>query len=282
MSTRLWWHQAMAMPERVTFYDEHPFDWVPPDPASPITATVSRALVDLIETLDANSVVLDIGCGPGRVLGHLAARQLRCIGVDRSRISMELAVSRYSRPGVVADNLALPLVDECADVVVSDGVIHHTGNPLAAFAENCRILKPNGQMYLAVYRPTGHYPWIYKYPGALIRAGLRHMWSTPLVTTFAQFPYFLVHFVRSRGRRTWSGARNLFYDYFITPHVAFLSRELVEEWCSQRGLRVSRYDENRGGNVHCFCLRKESRASISRGVDESASVNDMNVVARGA
>ncbi len=272
----------MDTPEQATFYDEHPFDWIPPDSSVPITATVSRALVDLIETLDHGATVFDIGCGPGRVLGQLAARRLRCFGLDRSRVSLKLAISRYKRPGIVADNLALPLADECADVVISDGVIHHTGNPSAAFAENCRILKPNGQMYLAVYKPSGRYPWLYRYPGAAIRAGLRHAWSKPFVTIFAQLPYYLVHFARSRGRRTWSGAQNLFYDYFITPHVAFLSRSLVEEWCSERGLRVSRYDENRGGNVHCFCLRKESRAGVPRNADESAGVNDMDVVARGA
>jgi hypothetical protein len=30
--------------------------------------------------------------------------------------------------------------------------------------------------------------------------------------------YYLVHLVKSRGRRTWHGAKSFFYDYIITPH----------------------------------------------------------------
>jgi hypothetical protein len=66
--------------------------------------------------------------------------------------------------------------------------------------------------------------------------------------------------VRSKGQRTWSGARNLFFDYFVTPRVAFLPRGVVEEWCAKQGVRVVLYDENRGGNVHSFCLAKEARS----------------------
>jgi SAM-dependent methyltransferase len=247
----------MGHTEPTTFYDQHPFDWAPFDASGAVDSFVSRALLELIENIETDSLVLDIGCGPGRVLGVLARRGIRCIGLDRSRVSVGLAAKRYHRPGVVADNLRLPFADGTANVVISDGVIHHTENPRAAFAENCRILKPGGRMYLAIYKDSGRYPWLYKYPGALIRVGLRNRWTTPL-TLLAQLPYYLVHFVRSRGRRTWAGAQNLFYDYFVTPRVAFLPREVVEEWCAREGAHVALYDENRGGNVHSFCLVKAS------------------------
>jgi SAM-dependent methyltransferase len=243
-------------PKPATFYDEYPFDWAPNGPQELLRAVVSPLLADLIENLEPKSLVLDVGCGPGRVLGFLARRGTRCIGVDRSRISLGLAMQRYSRPTVVADNLHLPFAGGSADVLISDGVIHHTEDPEAAFAENCRVLRPDGQMYLAVYKPFGHYPWIFKYPGALIRVATRHGWSQPLVTAFAQFPYFLVHYIRSRGRRTWAGAQNLFYDYFITPRVAFLSRAVVEDWCTKHGAHVAAYDENRAANVHSFHIVK--------------------------
>jgi len=254
----------MGSAERITFYDQHPFDWVAPDSTEAIHKVVSRPLIELIDGLDADSLVIDVGCGPGRVLGVLARRGVKCVGIDRSRVSVGLATQRYRKPGAVGDNLRLPFVDSCADVVISDGVIHHTEDPQAAFEENCRILKPSGQMYLAVYKPTGRYPWLYKYPGALIRAGLRNPLTRVLVTIFAQTPYFLVHFVRSRGRRTWAGAQNLFYDYFVTPRVAFLSRDVVESWCAKEGLRIVLYDANVGGNVHSFRLVKESTAPSGR------------------
>jgi SAM-dependent methyltransferase len=252
----------MESTEPVTFYDQHPFDWVPSDARESIRAVVSAPLVEWIETLDRAALVLDIGCGPGRVLGFLARRGIRCIGLDRSRVSVGLAVARYHRPGVVGDNLRLPFADAVADAVISDGVIHHTENPQAAFAENWRVLKPGGRMYLAVYKASGRYPWLYRYPGALIRAGLRHRWAEPLVVAFAQAPYFSIHFIRSKGRRTWTAARNLFYDYFVTPQVAFLPRGVVEGWCAEQGARVAGYDEGRGANVHSFCLVKEPSLEI--------------------
>jgi SAM-dependent methyltransferase len=254
----------MATTEQQTFYDQHPFDWVPANATEDIRSVVSPALADLIQALDTKSLVLDIGCGPGRVLGFLARRGVRCIGLDRSRVSLGLAVERYGRPGTVGDNLHLPFADGTADVVISDGVIHHTENPQAAFAENFRILKPGGRMYLAVYKPSGHYPLLYQFPGAWIRAGLRHDWSQPLVVLFFRVPYFLVHFLRSGGKRTWSGARNLFFDYFVTPRVAFLPRNLVEGWCSAAGGGVLHYDENRGQNVHSFVVQKQPAAAFSR------------------
>ena len=242
--------------ERVTFYDQHPFDWVSSDCAEEMRSVVSRPLVDLIQSLDANSLVFDIGCGPGRVLGFLARRGIPCVGLDRSRVSLSLAVQRYGRPGIVGDNLHLPFADGTADIVISDGVIHHTEDPLAAFTENYRVLKPGGRMYLAVYKPSGRYPLLYKHPGGLIRSGLLHSWSRPLVVALFQVPYFLVHYVRSKGKRTWAGAQNLFYDYFVTPRVAFLPRQVVEGWCAKQRARIVQYDENPGQNVHSFLLEK--------------------------
>lgn len=272
----------MGSTEPVTFYDEHPFDWVVPDASEPIQKVVSRSLVEMIESLPPDSLVLDVGCGPGRVLGVLARRGLKCIGLDRSRVSMGLAIKRYGRPGVVGDNLRLPFADACADVVISDGVIHHTEDPEVAFAENCRILKPSGRMYLAVYKPAGRYPFFYKFPGALIRSGLRRRWTQPLVTAFAQVPYFLLHFIRSKGRRTWAGARNLFYDYFVTPRVAFLPRAVVEEWCAKQGVRVVLYDDNRGGNVHSFCLAKEGAANLGNPSTNSPAAEPLMAARGGA
>ncbi len=254
----------MITTEPVTFYDRHPFDWAPAGDSAEMNSMVSRLLAELIQSLDTNSLVLDIGCGPGRVLGFLARRGIRCVGLDRSRVSLGLAIQRYGRPGAVGDNLHLPFADGTADVVISDGVIHHTENPLAAFTENFRILKPGGRLYLAVYKPSGHYPLLYTFPGGLIRWAQGRQWVEAWVTLFFQAPYYLFHFVRSKGKRTWSGARNLFYDYFVTPRVAFLPRQVVEEWCVQQQARIVQYDENRGQNVHSFVVEKEGPAKKRR------------------
>lgn len=109
------------------------------------------------------------------------------------------------------------------------------------------------------------------FPGAVIRAGEGPRRTQALGGVLSRIPYFLVHFLRSKGKRTWAGTRNLFYDYFVTPQVAFLSRPLVEEWCRREGALVLHYEENRGQNVHSFLLRKEVLQKAARKADDSAA-----------
>jgi SAM-dependent methyltransferase len=269
----------MVATESSTFYDQHPFDWAPSVDVS--ARDLAPALAEFIRSLDRASLVLDIGCGPGRVLGFLTRQGLRCVGIDRSRVSVSMAIDRYSRPAVVADNVRLPLADVMADAVISDGVIHHTDTPFLSFQENCRVLKPGGKLYLAVYKPSGRYPLLYKYPGAVIRWGLEHGWSRPLVLLFAQVPYFLIHFLRSRGRRTWNGAVNLFYDYFVTPRVAFLPRELVEGWSRGSQMQMVEYQENPGLNVHSFVFRKVEQTEPQFAETAGSSFSDLTPAHRG-
>ena len=46
-------------------------------------------------------------------------------------------------------------------------------------------------------------------------------WGRRLVHATLLPVYYLVHLVKSRGKRTWRGARHFFYDYIITPRASF-------------------------------------------------------------
>jgi SAM-dependent methyltransferase len=200
---------------------------------------------------------LDVGCGPGRVLSYLGFRGVNCIGLDRSANSIALIVSRYKLPGAVADNLGLPIRDAAADVVITDGVLHHTDDPRRGFSEDCRIVKPGGKLYLAVYRPGGRYEFLYKYPGSIIRALVKRPATRWIAHSTALPLYFLAHWLKSGGKVTWRGARNLFYDYFMSPTVEFLSRSTIEDWGSAQGMRLLRFERNPTQNVHCFLFQKQ-------------------------
>ena len=63
----------------------------------------------------------------------------------------------------------IPLKDNFSDLVISDGVIHHTGDTVRSFNECVRILKPGGLLYLAVYKKYRYYPFLYKYIGVFLR-----------------------------------------------------------------------------------------------------------------
>jgi SAM-dependent methyltransferase len=246
----------MSLVKQTTFYDDHPFDWFESYRGEDLRKVISPLLLDVIDALPTSSLVLDVGCGPGRVLSYLAHRGLKAIGLDRSGNSIAIIVGRHHQSGVVADNCRLPVRNAVSDLVIADGVLHHTSDPPLAFAEDCRILKPGGQLYLAVYKPGGRYEFLYRYPGSVVRLLVKSRATRWLAHSTALPLYYIVHRVKSGGRITWQGARNLFYDYFASPQVAFLSREVVEALGNSRGMKLQRYDANPNQNVHCFLFQK--------------------------
>lgn len=243
---------------RMTFYDDHPFDWTEGYTRQQLDATLAPPLKSFIQDVPSNALVLDIGCGAGRVTSCLAARGLRCVGLDVSRASVRLMAERTGKAGVVATCLRLPFADASVDRVIADGVIHHISDPFAAFAEACRVLKSGGLLYAAVYKPGGRYQKLYRFPGAVIRRLLNYRAGKSLVHATMLPLYYLAHLVKSRGKRSWYGARNLFYDYFVTPRVEFLSRDELEQWSKRCGVDVVEYNPNPGLNVHSFLLRKRA------------------------
>lgn len=242
--------------QETTFYDDHPFDWTRNYTQHEVQTTLAPPLACFIKEVPHDALVLDIGCGAGRVMSCLAANKRRCIGLDLSHNSVRLMVESTGARGIVASNLNLPFPDGIADRVISDGVIHHTVSPFRAFAECCRVLKPGGLVYLAVYKPGGHYQALYRFPGALIRSCLRYGSGKVFVFSTMMPLYYFVRLAKSRGKTSWHGAMNLFYDYFVTPVVDFLSRDLIEQWSLTCGVEIVDYNLNPNLNVHSFLLRK--------------------------
>ena len=239
-----------------TFYDQHPFDWTDGYTRQEVEATLAPLLASFIDEIPANAVVLDLGCGAGRVMSCLAARSLRAVGIDLSFASVRLMVQRTGKTGMVGDGMRLPFAEGTIDRVIADGVIHHTSHPFAAFAEGCRVLKPGGLFYVAVYKPGGRYQKLYRFPGAGIRSMVKHRIGRALIHTTLLPVYYLAHLVKSHGRRSWSGAKNLFYDYFVTPKVEFLAYGDLDQWSRKCGVEIVDYQPNPALNVHSFLIRK--------------------------
>src|SRR5437762_2325958 len=104
--------------------------------------------------------------------------------------------------------------------------------------------------------PGGRYQALYKHPGAVIRR-LLHSLAGKLVVYATLVPvYYFAHVLKSKGKITWGGAKNLFHDYFVTPRVVFLSKGEIESWCRRCGVNVADYDANPRLNVHSFLLQK--------------------------
>jgi ubiquinone/menaquinone biosynthesis C-methylase UbiE len=101
--------------------------------------------------------LLDIGTGPGRLLGAIRKTlpNTELVGIDISPAMVAQAEQNTkingqdSRINVgVADANALPFADGTFDRVVSTGSLHHWKDPLQALSEAHRVLKVNGYALL--------------------------------------------------------------------------------------------------------------------------------------
>jgi SAM-dependent methyltransferase len=108
------------------------------------------------ETIAAAAVgpVLDIGCGPGRLLDSLARHGLWALGVDLSPVAVGLARRRGRRAvlGSVFDEL--PGAGEWATALLLDGNIG-IGGDVAALLDRVRTLLRRGGRAIVEVEPPG-------------------------------------------------------------------------------------------------------------------------------
>lgn len=243
-------------------YDVHPFDAITPEDERRPDRIQPKPFIEFCERrLRPGMAIAEIGCGPGRGTMYLVANALDVTAVDISATSLARARRRASRARYVrATTMALPFKEACFDAVVADGVIHHTPNARAALAESVRVLRQGGYIYLGIYNRRRAYYYIYTYAGPPIR-WLERLETGRAVLSVTLIPfYYLVHLAKSRGRRTWQGAKNFFYDYIITPQATFYTREEITNWGIEIGLDLIHYDSSLG-NVQVFVFCKSSMKS---------------------
>lgn len=101
----------------------------------------------LLELVDGDGTVLDLGCGNGALTKKLAERGMKAIGMDASAELLEIARQNYPELSFIfgdATDLTLP---EPVDVVFSNAVFHWIDAAKQEAMLNCvyRALKPGGQ-----------------------------------------------------------------------------------------------------------------------------------------
>lgn len=238
-------------------YDDHPFDFLDGRDLTRIEDLQPKPFLEFARIyLKPGQEVADIGCGPGRATIFLSRLGMNVCAVDLSLSSLVLAQKRAPNACFInASNLNLPFNDMSFDVVVSDGVIHHTPDACNAFRENARVLRRGGHMYMAVYKRQRYYYYLYTYIGAPVRWLEKRSWGKALIQATLLPAYYGVHFLKSGGKRTWHSAKYLFYDYIITPRATFHIKEEIIKWGSENGLELVHYEKNIG-NCHAFIFLK--------------------------
>src|SRR6185369_5098060 len=126
--------------------------------------TKTRSPRDVLDEIlpVGDPVVVDVGCGDGSLVRHLARRGAHVVGAEvgaeplaRARAHDPVADERYEQAGAQA----LPLADGAADVVVFANSLHHVPGDLldTALAEAARVLRPGGLLY--VQEPLAEGPY---------------------------------------------------------------------------------------------------------------------------
>lgn len=110
----------------------------------------------------AGKFCLDGGCGHGTLSYQLLKNGAKEVwGVDLHNTLKAGAFDKFpNMKHVQASLLKMPIPDNHFDMVVSNGVLHHTADPAQCFREFTRVLKPGGKLVLGVYGKYGLFPWV--------------------------------------------------------------------------------------------------------------------------
>jgi len=166
------------------------------DDAEEVKAYVSAAAQEYLDSIDntlveqalsvgqLNGWLLDIGTGPGGIPLKIARRcpNLRVVGIDRSanmiraaRRAADVKSLSHRVAFLVGDAYRLFFPDACFDFVLSNSLLHHLRDPLAAFKEIARVAKPDGVILLRdLRRPSRllfplHVRWYGRYYSGLMK-----------------------------------------------------------------------------------------------------------------
>jgi SAM-dependent methyltransferase len=210
------------------FYEETPFpNYDGLDTRDSLRQKASTGILGklLDEQLPHDCKILEAGCGTGQMTNFLAMHRGRTVvGSDICFNSLHLANQFRSRFSIsnacfVQMNLLDPFFKEHSyDVVVSNGVLHHTADAAAAFHSIQRLVKPGGYVLIALYN------WLGRLPA---------LWLRALIRRFGDFAGYLDSRMRHEhdaGRRTaW------FMDQYKHPHETKHSMDEVLGWFAKDG-----------------------------------------------
>jgi SAM-dependent methyltransferase len=185
--------------------------------------TVFARMLD--EQISHSANLLEIGCGTGQLTNFLGMGWGRTvIGADLCMNSLMLAKGFRDRFAInnahfLQINLFRPpFALESFDVVISNGVLHHTSDCRGAFRSIARLVKPGGAVCVGLYNWLGRLPTL---------------WRRFLIERFGPATWLLDH----RLRRAAGGVRSeaWYTDQYRHPHETRHAMDELLEWFDAEG-----------------------------------------------
>jgi SAM-dependent methyltransferase len=146
------------------FYEKTPFPNY--DDFDSIGSLVEKARRGLFAKLLDDQVpfgtaVLEVGCGTGQLSNFLSVANRTVIGTDICLNSLRLAqrfkeTNRLDHAHFMQMNLFRPIFrPNTFDLVISNGVLHHTANPFLAFKTISTLVRRRGYILVGLYHRYG-------------------------------------------------------------------------------------------------------------------------------
>jgi SAM-dependent methyltransferase len=212
-----------------SFYEENPFpNYDDIDSEETLMEKAKKGVFArlLDEQIPQGAFVLEVGCGTGQLTNFLGMHyNRRVFGSDMCLHSLRLAQGFRDRCGIknagfAQMNLFRPAFkDQAFDLVISNGVLHHTADPLGAFQSISKLVKPGGFIIIGLYNKIGR-----------------------LTTDFKRFLFrvsadklsFLDAHMRNKSynadrKRAW------FFDQYKHPHESKHTYSEVIDWFEGNG-----------------------------------------------
>ncbi|MCB1894133.1 MAG: class I SAM-dependent methyltransferase [Zoogloeaceae bacterium] len=213
-----------------SFYEETPFpNYDDVDSRQSLTEKAGRGHYAraLDEQLPPGSLIWEAGCGTGQLSNFLGMSWRRSvIGGDLCRNSLRLAKDFAERNvirnvGFVQLNLFNPpFRNEVFDVVISNGVLHHTADCELAFRSILAKLKPGGHILIGLYNRYGRLPTL---------------WKRRLFDLIGRPHHLLDRRLRNPDMNA-ARVRAWYMDQYRHPHETRHSMDEVLQWFDRHGV----------------------------------------------
>jgi SAM-dependent methyltransferase len=225
-----------------------------------------------------SSKALDLGCGTGLNLDHLA-RYACPVGTDYSEEALRFCRERGHKLLCKADAGSLPFADSQFDIITALDVIEHLDDDHAAFHEIRRVLVPGGLLLVSV--PAFPVLWTYwddilghrrRYTAANLSKALQHAGLTVRKVSYSNAlilaPVIAVRAMKTILHRT-TEARNGSHDPStdFLPVPRWLNRVLARYYRGEARF-LARWGLPLGLSVICVAQRPEAEIGAQGSIEK--------------